>query len=107
MEKPDGLPSSLTFDQVIAMSGGRTPVGLSPRRHPGPFDADWRIRRDIRAWTAEGQLLDATERGAVIVILSGGGMSASRTLTVKNLGDHVSSAVGGYCPLMPIRVPPK
>ena len=94
VEKPDGLPSSLTFDQVIVMSGGRTPVGLSPRRHPGPFDADWRIRRDIRAWTAEGQLLDATERGAVIVILSGGGMSASRTLTVKNLGDHVSS--GGW-----------
>lgn len=83
---PANAASTLTLDQVIALSGGRTPIGLNFRQHPGPFTADWSIDRFTSVWTADGGLLDAVERSVTIVTLSGSGLQTPRTLTVDDAG---------------------
>ncbi len=86
-----GSPSSLTLDQIVALSGGRIPVGLNPAEHPGPFAADWSLERSTDVWTADGILLDAAERTTTIVTFSGSGLQTPRTLRVN---DNAAAASG-------------
>ena len=79
---PADAAATLTLDQIIALSGGRIPVGFSPARSPGPFTAVWSATHFTDVWTAKGLLLDAVERSATVVALSGGGLQTPRTLTV-------------------------
>ncbi|HEY0185067.1 MAG TPA: iron uptake transporter permease EfeU [Rhodopila sp.] len=80
---PANAPNTLTLDQIVALSGGRIPVGLNPAQHPGPFTADWSMRRAVHVWAADGMLLDATARDTTIVTLSGSGLQTPRTLLVR------------------------
>jgi high-affinity iron transporter len=88
---PARAASTLTLDEVVALSGGRMPVGLNPRRHPGPFAADWSTHRSTSIWTADGVLLDAAERSATILTISGSGLQTPRTLTVDADDDALGS----------------
>ncbi len=81
---PGRFPSSLTLDQVVALSGGRVPVGLNPAEHPGPFAADWSVEQSMHVWTADGILLDTAGQSTTIVTLSGSGLQTPRTLTVND-----------------------
>jgi high-affinity iron transporter len=90
---PSSAPAKVTLDQVVALSGGRVPVGLNPRLHPGPYDAAWQTRRVTRVWTAEGVLLDADEQSSTIVTLSGSGLDTPRVVGVSD-GNPVVS--GGW-----------
>lgn len=81
---PAGVPSSLALDRLVTLSGGRLPVGFSPVRHPGPFDAAWSIHRSTTVWVAEGILLDARQRSTTAITLSGGGLQTPRTVTVDD-----------------------
>ena len=83
-DTPAEAPASLDLDQVVALAGGRIPVGLNPAQHPGPYTADWSIHRSTSVWIADGALLDAAERSTAVVKLSGSGLQTPRTLTVKN-----------------------
>jgi high-affinity iron transporter len=78
--------SSLTLDEVVALAGGRIPVGFSPSRNPGPFKAEWAVHRSTDIWSAAGVLLDASAEGTTLVTLSGGGLQTPRTLTVRKGG---------------------
>lgn len=94
---PADAATTLTLDQIIALSGGRIPVGFSPARSPGPFTAAWSATHFTDVWTAKGLLLDAAERSTTVVALSGGGLQTPRTLTVTdrpgaNYGDWRVSA---------------
>lgn len=80
-------PSSLTLDQIVALSGGRIPVGLNPASHPGPFAAGWSVERSTDVWLADGILLDAAERSTTVLTISGSGLETPRTLTVKDNAD--------------------
>jgi high-affinity iron transporter len=80
---PADKPSSLTLDDVVALAGGRVPVGFSPSRNPGPFKAEWSVHRATDVWAAGGALLDASGQGRTLVTLSGGGLQTPRTLTVR------------------------
>jgi high-affinity iron transporter len=84
---PEGKPSSLTLDDVVALAGGRIPVGLSPSRNPGPFAAEWSVRRSTEVWAADGVLLDASNEETTVVTLSDGGLQTPRTLTVGRGSD--------------------
>jgi len=84
---PANAPSTLTVDQIVALAGGRVPVGLNPVQHPGPFAAQWSTHRSARVWVADGVLLDAAEHSVTILTLSGSGLQAPRTLTVNDGGD--------------------
>jgi high-affinity iron transporter len=80
---PAKAPATLTIDQVFDLNGGRAPVGLNFRIHPGPYDAQWNETRTTDVWTtAGGMLLDAAQSDTTIVQLSGSGLSDPRTLTV-------------------------
>jgi high-affinity iron transporter len=91
---PANAPTTITLDQVVALAGGRMPVGLSPARHPGPFAADWSITQSTQVWIADGVLLDATDHSTAVVTLSGGGLQTPRTLTVED--GSTSAPTGGW-----------
>jgi high-affinity iron transporter len=82
-ERPADAPKTLTIDQVVELAGGRVPVGLNPRQHPGPYQATWSVHRTTEVWTVGAVLLDATARTRTIVSLSGGGLATPRTLSVS------------------------
>jgi high-affinity iron transporter len=79
---PAGAPATLTLDRVIALAGGRVPVGLNAQDNPGPFDARWKTHSTTSVWVAGDVLLDAAQRDVTIVTLSGGGLRTPRTLTI-------------------------
>jgi high-affinity iron transporter len=83
---PANAPSTLTLDEVVALSGGRIPVGLSPSRNPGPFSAKWSGNSTTSVWVSHGVLLDAERRRTTVVTLSGGGLLGPRTLTARDAG---------------------
>jgi high-affinity iron transporter len=91
-EVPAHVPATLSFDQVTALAGGRTPVGLNAHRNPGPFTADWSIQHNTSLWTAGALLLDAAERSTTILTLSGGGLQTRRTLKIDNGGADIPAS---------------
>jgi high-affinity iron transporter len=88
---PANSPSTLTLDQVVALSGGRIPVGLSPSRNPGPFSADWSVRGTTEIWASGGMLIDAAQKKTTVLTLSGGGLLSPRTLTVRVSADEAAN----------------
>ncbi len=81
--RPASAPATLTLDQVIALAGGRVPIGLNPQQNPGPYDTAWDVRGLTTVWTAEGVLVDAAEQNATVVTLSGGGLNRPRVMSVS------------------------
>jgi high-affinity iron transporter len=75
-------PSTLSLDDLIAANGGRIPVGVSPQRNPGPFDARWSGTGTLTVWTAGDALLDAQQDDVTVVTISGGGLTTPRSVTV-------------------------
>lgn len=95
-QPPAQAPATLDLDAVIALSGGRLPVGMNARRHPGPFAAEWRTHRALRVEAAQGVLLDLAGETGTAVTLSGGGLATPRTLAVREALSrwHLSPAAG-------------
>nr|WP_319515140.1 iron uptake transporter permease EfeU [uncultured Cohaesibacter sp.] len=78
-----GLPKSLTYSQIVELSGGRKPIGLNPTRYPGPYQAEWTQTQQANVWTTNHILLDASGRQSLTVTLTGGGLLSPRTLSVR------------------------
>nr|WP_218852656.1 iron uptake transporter permease EfeU [Spelaeicoccus albus] len=83
---PQG-PRRLTLDRLVKLNDGSIPVGLSPRRNPGPYEANWKRTATVTAWTKDGALVDAKRTSRTIVTLTGGGLSGARVVTVDPTGD--------------------
>ncbi|RKR73338.1 iron uptake transporter permease EfeU [Frondihabitans australicus] len=77
----EGLPATLTVDDLVSRFG-RVPVGISPTQEPGPFTAAWSVTTARTVWTVGGGLLDASRSDRVVVTLSGGGLTSSRTYSL-------------------------
>ncbi len=77
------LPATLTLAELVALGGGRVPVGVDVQRNPGPYAARWAGTSRVDAWVVDGRLLDATCTQRVVLTLSGGGLPTPRTLTVS------------------------
>lgn len=95
-QPPAQAPATLDLGAVIALSGGRLPVGMNARRHPGPFAAEWRTRHTLRVEVAQGVLLDLAGETGTSVTLSGGGLATPRTLGVRDAASEwrLSPAAG-------------
>ena len=78
------LPTTLTASQLVAINGGRAPVGIDPRRYPGPYAASWSRTGSREVWVAEGVVLDATARDAVALTLTAGGLTTPRTVSITS-----------------------
>ncbi|MCB8876052.1 iron uptake system protein EfeO [Acidisoma silvae] len=81
-ETAKDAPSTLTLDQLVALSGGRIPVGLNAALHPGPFTATWTRHQSIHLRTAHAVLLDAGGSTTTILTLSGSGLSPPRIIAL-------------------------
>lgn len=81
-----GRPTSVTSTQLIALNGGRMPVGVSASQSPGPYAARWTQVGERDVWVSRGVLVDATQRVRTVLTLSGGGLAGSRTLTLTDAG---------------------
>ncbi|WP_413724052.1 iron uptake transporter permease EfeU [Sodalis sp. RH16] len=82
---PDS-PSSVSLDDVVALNGGRIPIGLNPQQHPGPYRADLSMNCSTRVWIADGVLLDANTSASNVLTLSGSGLQTPRTLMINDTG---------------------
>ncbi|WP_281279730.1 iron uptake transporter permease EfeU [Subtercola boreus] len=81
---PTGVPSTVTLDELSALNGGRTPVGVNRAQNPGPFTVAWQVTLNERVWVVGDTLLDATSDAVTTLSLSDGGLTAPRTVTVSS-----------------------
>lgn len=75
------LPTSLTLDELVALNGGRLPVGINPQLAKGPFTVAWTRTGERRLWLTSGEVLDFTQTETATASISGGGLPNPRTLT--------------------------
>ncbi len=87
----DQAATSLTLADLVTLGGGRVPVGVRPDEQPGPYDAVWESATTTEVWTVDGLLYDATSTTRTVVTISGGGLDASRTVTVDLTDPEVSA----------------
>jgi high-affinity iron transporter len=78
------LPSTLDVSALLTYTGGRAPVGLDVRAAPGPYKASWKDDSTLEVTTHDAGLVNAAVDGAVLLRLSGGGLSSTRVLTVDS-----------------------
>ncbi|WP_269938728.1 iron uptake transporter permease EfeU [Arthrobacter sp. HY1533] len=92
-------PAEVSVKELIALNGGRMPVGISATSNPGPFAATWAHKGDVTVWLAGGAVIDAVNSEGTALTLSGGGLANPRTIAVAGDGgwhvpaEHVSAAV--------------
>ena len=92
-------PAKVSTNMLAKLNGGRMPVGISSSSNPGPFAADWSHKGGITVWAANGAIIDAVNTQGATLTLSGGGLSASRTIVVADDGgwlvpaNHVAATV--------------
>jgi high-affinity iron transporter len=81
---PANEPTTLSLTSLIALSGGRVPIGVNASQNSGPFAASWQSRTTTSVWAAGSMLLDASRRSTTIVTLSGGGLASPRTISATS-----------------------
>lgn len=88
---------SLSLVDLIALSGGRVPIGIDPSQNPGPFSTTRETRATLSVRASGSTLLDASLRSVSILTLSGGGLNSPRTITVESPKSSPSwSATSSY-----------
>lgn len=75
--------ASLTIEDLVALNGGRIPVGIDPQVAAGPFRVTWSHSGERRLWITGGEVLDFSQSEATLATLSDGGLPNPRTLTVS------------------------
>jgi high-affinity iron transporter len=76
-----GQPAAITLDQLVALNGGRLPIGMNASQDPGPFSANWTTTSVTSVWIYDGGILDAKRTSVTIATLTGGGLDSSRTVS--------------------------
>ncbi|MGC5167206.1 iron uptake transporter permease EfeU [Luteimicrobium sp. DT211] len=77
------LPTTVTLAQLTEYGGGRVPVGIDPTTAPGPYTASWKQTQAFDVVeTGNHVLLRATQTTRTVLTVTGGGLAASRTVTV-------------------------
>jgi high-affinity iron transporter len=82
----DLLPTSLDAAALLSYTGNRQPVGLDLQRTPGPFDAAWTAKGTGTVLTHDDGLVGGSADTALVLTLTGGGLTSPRVLTVDGAG---------------------
>jgi high-affinity iron transporter len=83
---------TVTLEQLLDMTGGRLPVGVSAARTPGPFQARW-TTTTVYTVLAQGDLVvNAQAASNRTAVLTGGGLTAAKTVSVGGLPTDWSTA---------------
>ena len=87
----DGAPT-VTLEQLLSMTGGRLPVGLTGTRTPGPFQAQW-ATTTVYTVLAHGELVVSAQAASNrTAVLTGGGLTAAKTVSLGGLPTDWSTA---------------
>lgn len=108
---PTDRPSSLTLDDLVALTGGRLPVGVNASQNPGPFAAAWTQTSTRSVWATgarpsgahvlgaqllDAQLLDAQSQSVTTLTITGGGLPGSRTFSLTPTARDTWGVAPGY-----------
>lgn len=82
--RPADRPSSVTLDDLVALSGGRVPVGIDATTAPGPYTARWTTTSRVTAYSLGDGLVDASNAARTVLTISGGGLTGPRAFAVTD-----------------------
>jgi high-affinity iron transporter len=88
---PGITSATATLAQLADLTGGRLPVGLGTARTPGPFEATWSATTSYTVGTHGDSLVSAKAEGNRIAVLTGGGLTAPKTVSLGGLGTDWST----------------
>jgi high-affinity iron transporter len=86
-----GAPT-VTLEQLLGMTGGRLPVGVSAARTPGPFQAQWATTTVYTVLAHGDFVVSAQAVSNRTAVLTGGGLTAAKTVSVGGLPTDWSTA---------------
>ena len=78
-------PPTVTLEQLLSMTGGRLPVGVSVGRTPGPFQAQWAVNTVYTVLAQGDWVVSAQAASNRTAVLTGGGLTAAKTVSVGGL----------------------
>lgn len=89
-----GKPTTISLDELVTLSGGRLPIGITASENPGPFAASWKSTDTSSTWISDGSLLDAASRTTTTLTLTGGGLVSPHVTSVDSATPSWSVASG-------------
>jgi high-affinity iron transporter len=84
---PEISSATTTLKQLADLTGGRLPIGLGATRTPGPFESTWTATTSYNVATQGDSLISARSESNRVAVLSGGGISTPKTVSLGSLGD--------------------
>ncbi|ORX02687.1 high-affinity Fe2+/Pb2+ permease [Mycobacterium szulgai] len=87
-----GGEPTVTLTELVNLTGGRLPVGVSAARTPGPFQAQWATSTVYTVRAQGNSLLSAQAVSNRTAVLSGGGLTAPKTVSVGGLPSDWTTA---------------
>ncbi|WAJ42929.1 FTR1 family protein [Mycobacterium sp. Aquia_216] len=85
--------TAVTLDQLLTMTGGRLPVGLSVGRTPGPFQGQWSTTTVYTVLAQGNSVVSAQATSNRTAILTGGGLAGAKTVSLGGLPTDWSTSV--------------
>ncbi len=85
-------PVTVSVEQLSSLTGGRLPVGISVARTPGPFKAQWAATTVYTVLAHGDSVVSAQAVTNRTAVLSGGGLTAPKTVSVGGLPTDWSTA---------------
>ncbi|BBZ52324.1 FTR1 family protein [Mycobacterium heidelbergense] len=85
-------PATVTLGELLDMSGGRLPVGVSAARTPGPFHARWAATTVYTVLARGDVVVSAQATSNRTAVLTGGGLAGPKTVSVGALPTDWSTA---------------
>jgi high-affinity iron transporter len=82
----------VTLQELVSRNGNRLPIGLTPARTPGPFRAKWAADTVYTVRAHGDSVVNAQAVSNRTVVLSGGGLSAPKTVSIGGLPTDWSTA---------------
>jgi high-affinity iron transporter len=74
--------TTVTLEELVSMTGGRLPVGVSATRTPGPFQAQWAATTVYTVFAQGDSVLSAQAVSNRTAVLTGGGLAGPKTVSV-------------------------
>jgi high-affinity iron transporter len=90
---PGTTTATVGRDQLVALTGGRLPVGLGTA--PGPFDVRWSASTVYTVRVIGDVLVSADAASNRVATLTGGGLAAPKTVSVGGRADDWATSESG------------
>lgn len=84
--------STVTLAELVSLTGGRLPVGVSASRTPGPFQVMWSATTVYTVRAQNNSVVSAQAASNRIAVLNGGGLTAPKTVSAGGLSTDWSTA---------------